>query len=264
MKIVSWNINSVRLHMPSIENFVAKHDVDILCLQETKVIDELFPHEPLEALGFTHRAIKGQKSYNGVAIVSKHPLSDVVTTAMTGKDDCRHISASVAGLRVHNFYVPAGGDVPDVDLNEKFKHKLDFMQEMTAWAATLAGDNHIVMGDLNIAPLEHDVWSSKALKKTVSHTPIEREMCLELFKAGNFIDVARMLTPEPEKLYSWWSYRSPDWLGGDKGRRLDHMLVSSALKPSVLGLEFFKESRGYVQPSDHVPVVLSLNKVKVK
>ncbi|MGZ3296670.1 MAG: exodeoxyribonuclease III, partial [Xanthobacteraceae bacterium] len=184
-----------------------------------------------------------------------------------GKTDCRHISAVLgerAGLRdpitLHNFYVPAGGDTPDPAVNPKFAHKLAFLDEMRA-CATLRCDGTsrmILVGDLNVAPLEHDVWSHKQMLRVVSHTPLECEKLVAVQKEGGWIDAMRMLTPEPTKLYTWWSYRSPDWEKADKGRRLDHIWVAPALAHRLTGVRVLKHLRGWLRPSDHVPVTATL------
>jgi exodeoxyribonuclease III len=257
MKITTWNINSVRLRLSLIAQFVAQEQPDVLCLQETKCQDKEFPLKEIKALGFDHVGFKGQKSYNGVAIFSKTPLENVFSHAMAGKEDCRHICATTCGIELHNFYVPAGGDEPDTAVNDKFAHKLDFLAHMRKLAG--APQSKIIwLGDFNIAPHEHDVWSSKALAKTVSHTPIEREKLGEILTAGDFIDVARHLAQEDEKLYSWWSYRAKEWEVANKGRRLDHIWVSQALKPHLQALHFFKAARGWEKPSDHVPTTVEL------
>ena len=117
----------------------------------------------------------------------------------------------------------------------------------------------VVVGDLNIAPLEHDVWSHKALLKVVSHTPIEVEKLNAFFKAGDWVDALRHFIPENEKLYTWWSYRAADWMTSDRGRRLDHILVSHNLKSNLKNMELLKEARGWQRPSDHIPVTIELS-----
>ena len=187
--------------------------------------------------------------------------------AFCGKSDCRHVSVVLgerAGLRdpltLHNFYVPAGGDVPDPDVNPKFAHKLQFLDAVGAWgvARNPTGRPSILVGDLNIAPYEHDVWSHKQLLDVVSHTPIETSTLEKLRSELGWTDAARTLRPEPEKLYSWWSYRAADWQASNRGRRLDHIWLSDALKPSLRDLTFLSEARGWERPSDHVPVTVQL------
>ncbi len=165
------------------------------------------------------------------------------------------MKAGGKALLLHNFYVPAGGDEPDPEINVKFRHKLDFVAEMNAIRADhddVSGS--ILVGDLNIAPLEHDVWSHKQLLKIVSHTPVETEGLLEVMRLGGWEDLMRRHVPASEKLYTWWSYRAKDWAAADRGRRLDHIWSSPDLAPLLKRIEIFKEARGWEQPSDHVPV----------
>ena len=176
------------------------------------------------------------------------------------KGDGRHLAVTLDGaangVDVHNFYVPAGGDEPDPGLNPKFAHKLAFVDEMAAWfgrrrRGVRARD---LVGDLNIAPLEHDVWSHKALLKVVSHTAVEVEKLNRAQAAGPWVDALRKFVPEDQKLYTWWSYRSPDWAAANKGRRLDHVWVSAPLAPAAQHMQVLREARGWTRPSDHVPV----------
>ena len=159
-------------------------------------------------------------------------------------------------ITVHNFYVPAGGDIPDRDLNTKFGHKLDFLGEMADWIKKdkLADKGSVLVGDLNIAPLEHDVWSHKALLKVVSHTPIEVDRLQKVFKAGPWVDALRTKVPEDQKLYTWWSYRSPNWEAANKGRRLDHIWITPDLKNSLKNAKIYRDFRLENCPSDHVPI----------
>lgn len=267
MKIATWNINSVRLRIDLVKRFLTTiGDIDVLCLQEIKCRDDQFPAKALKAAGYIHQAVSGQKGYHGVAIVSRLPLRDVERRAFAGKDDARHIAATLpGGLRVHNFYVPAGGDEPDPKVNEKFAHKLAFMREMSAWAKSAcdAGARTVLVGDLNIAPREHDVWSHRQLLDVVSHTTAEVALMDKAIAAGKWTDVARQVIPEPEKIYTWWSYRAHDWRASNRGRRLDHVWVSPSLKNAALsgGRAHFvvhAECRGWDRPSDHAPVTLKL------
>ena len=256
--LATWNINSVRLRAPIVEALMTQDKPDVLCLQETKSPVEKIPVETFEALGYHMITARGFKGYNGVAIFSRIGGSEVSHFEMCGKDDARHCAVALRdGTILHNFYVPAGGDVPDRETNDKFGHKLDFLAEMKRWSETLNG-RHIVVGDLNIAPLETDVWSHKQLLKVVSHTPVETEAMLELMKAGGWIDVTRKDIPEPEKLYSWWSYRSKDWEAADKGRRLDHIWVRGGVQHVPGSSRIGKAWRGVEKPSDHAPVFATL------
>ena len=258
--IATWNINSVRLRMPLVERFLSEYQPDVLCLQETKCPDDLFPMKAFRAAGYEHIAISGQKGYHGVATVARRPLEIVEKRRFCDNGDCRHLSVGIeAGDRrilLHNFYVPAGGDEPDPDINPKFRHKLDFVAEMNEVRAE-EGDGYssVLVGDLNIAPLEHDVWSHKQLLNVVSHTPVETTSFEAMRKAGNWVDLMRQVVPADQKLYTWWSYRAQDWQGSDRGRRLDHVWSSASLAPHLANVTVLKEARGWERPSDHVPVI---------
>ncbi len=264
MKITTWNINSVRLRMPLVAHFLKTHAPDVICLQETKCRDAEFPSSDFRALGYEHLAIHGQKGYHGVAIASRHPIRLMDKRDFCDVGHARHIAVELeaggAPLTLHNFYVPAGGDEPDEAINPKFAHKLGFLDEMTEWIRTdrISEGRSVLVGDLNIAPLEHDVWSHKALLKVVSHTPVEVEKLEKVFAAGNWIDSMRRFVPAEEKLYTWWSYRATDWAASNRGRRLDHILVSEALSGSLSSLHVAREARGWERPSDHVPVTIEL------
>lgn len=258
--IATWNINSVRLRLPLVEQFLAEARPDLLCLQETKCPNGSFPTGAFAKLGYEHVAINGQKGYHGVAIVSRRPFLSVERREFCGKGDARHVAVEVetdAGpLKLHDFYVPAGGDEPDPQINDKFAHKLAFLAELKDWLGSAAAVGpSVVVGDLNIAPLVDDVWSHKALLKVVSHTPVETETLEQIRRGGEWIDVMRRFVPVPAKLYTWWSYRSSDWSAADKGRRLDHVWASPDLDGRLLGVDVLRAARGWERPSDHVPVV---------
>ncbi len=258
--IATWNINSVRLRMPIVERLLVEHAPDMLCLQETKCPDDLFPAAAFSKLGYEHIEISGQKGYHGVATVSRRPMQVVEKRRFCDNGDCRHLSVRVqaAGksLLVHNFYVPAGGDEPDPDINVKFRHKLDFVAEMNAIRADHDEQSgSILVGDLNIAPLEHDVWSHKQLLNVVSHTPVETESFEAMRKAGGWVDLMRLGVAPDQKIYTWWSYRALDWELSNRGRRLDHVWSSENLASSLVNIEILRAARGWDRPSDHVPVI---------
>jgi exodeoxyribonuclease-3 len=268
LKITTWNINSVRLRIDLVAKFIKSARPDVLCLQETKCPDDRFPLKRFKRLGYEHVALNGQKGYHGVAVISRLPFDATMLKQYCGKSDSRHVGIVLGEkarlrdpLSIHNYYVPAGGDEPDPAINPKFQHKLNFLDELRTCPhlRPARGQRSIVVGDLNVAPLECDVWSHKALLKVVSHTPIECEKLLAVQKAGNWIDVARTIVPEPAKLFSWWSYRSPDWATADKGRRLDHVWVSPTLGDRIEALKITKDARGWTRPSDHVPVTATLD-----
>jgi exodeoxyribonuclease-3 len=264
VRIATWNINSVRLRAPLLRHLVDELDPDVICLQETKTPDEHFPHEAAEALGYTHRIIQGMKGYNGVAVLSRRPIERMADGRdWCGKGDCRHLGVSVdlpdGPLELHNFYVPAGGDVPDREVNPKFAHKLDFVAEVTAWTAERGpAKRSVLVGDLNIAPMEHDVWSHKQMIGVVSHTPIEVEAMTRWQQAGDWYDALRHFVPEDQKLYTWWSYRAKDWRASDRGRRLDHIWVSQDLAGALRRHVVLKDARDWTQTSDHVPVLMEI------
>lgn len=259
MKLITWNINSVRLRLELVADLLKKEQPDVLCLQETKVVNDLFPREALAKLGYAHHAIHGQKGYHGVATLSRIPFRAICSRDFCNKGDTRHLMTTLEnGVELHNFYVPAGGDIPDPAANPKFAHKLDFLREMEGVFAKRRRSRNqpvILVGDLNVAPLENDVWSHKQLLDVVSHTPVESELLGEVFAAFDWIDVTRSFVPPAEKIYSWWSYRAQDWLASDRGRRLDHVWVSPGLKGAAKKHTILKAARGWKQPSDHVPVI---------
>ncbi len=265
LSITTWNINSVRLRLPLLRQFLAAASTDILCLQETKCRDGEFPLAAVHELGFDHVEINGQKGYHGVAVFSRVPLVAVEKGTFCREGHARHMAVTLApaagpaaGVTIHNFYVPAGGDVPDPAVNPKFDHKLHFLDTMMAGPERLNATRAVLVGDLNIAPLETDVWSHKALLNTVSHTRVEVERFDRLQAAGPWIDAMRARIAPTQKLYTWWSYRSPDWAAANKGRRLDHVWLSPDLAETLDGITVHKEARGWDRPSDHVPVTAIL------
>jgi exodeoxyribonuclease III len=267
LTITTWNINSVRLRADLVAKFIKAVRPEVLCLQETKCPDDRFPLKRFKRLGYEHVALNGQKGYHGVAVLSRVPLDGTSVRAFCGKTDSRHITVTLgerAGLRdpitLHNFYVPAGGDEPDPVINPKFAHKLSFLDEMRDCAELRphGSARAIIVGDLNVAPLEEDVWSHKQLIRVVSHTPIECEKLTSVLNVGGWVDAMRYFVPTPTKLYTWWSYRAPDWAAADKGRRLDHIWVSPGLADRMSGVTVKKEARGWTRPSDHVPVTATI------
>ncbi|MEL6914839.1 MAG: exodeoxyribonuclease III [Pseudomonadota bacterium] len=252
--LATWNINSVRLRADLVVRLMEEEGPDILCLQECKSPVEKMPLEVFEAAGYAHCVARGQKGYNGVAILSKRPLEDAGALDHAGLGHARHVAARLEnGVVIHNHYIPAGGDVPDRAKNEKFDQKLRYLSDMrSAWEAQ-APARAILVGDLNIAPREDDVWSHKQLLKVVSHTPIEVEHLEAAQQAGRWVDVTRADIPEGQ-LYSWWSYRSPQWSDSDKGRRLDHIWATPDIAGAASGSRILRDARGWEKPSDHAPV----------
>ena len=258
MRLVTWNINSLRLRLPLLQRLLQEEQPDVICLQEIKVQDSEFPEAALKALGYPHILRHGMKGYNGVAILSRREFLAKDPQNWCAKNDSRHGRVILSGdLDLQNFYIPAGGDIPDPKKNEKFAHKLKFLDEMTAYFQNRRSKKKSIMvGDLNIAPLEHDVWSHKQLLDVVSHTPIEVEKLASIKKAGKWVDAVRHFVPADQKLFSWWSYRSPDWTKNDRGRRLDHIWVTPDLEKDLKQARIRKDMRAWTQPSDHVAVVL--------
>lgn len=261
MRICTWNINSVRIRLHLLEALARTHAPDVIALQEIKAQEHVFPYDAIRALGYPHISICGQKGYHGVALLSRHPLRDVHCLKLLDAPDARHIAATLPdGTELHNFYVPAGGDIPNREENPYYGFKLDYVVAMREWFSKHRSAEHrmILVGDLNVAPGEHDVWSHKQLLKIVSHTPAEVERLEALYAALNWQDAARHFTPHPEKLYSWWSYRNKDWRASNRGRRLDHIWVTPPLVPALARVETLTDMRDGTQPSDHVPIVLTL------
>jgi exodeoxyribonuclease-3 len=257
LKIASWNINSVRARLDIVEQFLRAEQPDVLCLQETKVVDGIFPHEMFTRNGYVHRVLNGQPMHHGVAILSRLPLDTESPTRHDWQDngEARHIGVRLPnGLRVENVYVPAGGDIPDPEVNPKFGQKLAFLGRMTRWSETLR-EPTLLVGDFNVAPLECDVWSHKQLLDVVSHTPIEVDTLATLQASHDWVDLGRKFIPAPERNYTWWSYRSKDWTANDRGRRLDHMWASPAVAAAATAHKVHEPCRSWLRPSDHVPLV---------
>ena len=262
MRIATWNINSVRLRIGLVEKLIDEAVPDVLCLQETKTLNDTFPRAALAAKGFVHQHILGMKGYNGVAIVSRLPLRDTGHINWQGREDCRHVFATLPNdAELHCLYIPAGGDIPDPEANPKFAHKLGFLDECAAWGKTLTDNkSRILVGDFNIAPLENDVWSHRQMRDIVSHTPLEIEKLTAWQKSQNFVDAVRHFVPPEEKLYSWWSYRAQDWDTSDRGRRLDHIWVTPDLTPNLRAAQILRAARNWEpKPSDHVPVIVDIS-----
>ncbi len=259
LSIATWNINSVRLRIRLVEEFLNTHKPDVLCLQEIKCQNDQFPEKNFRKLGYEHIEVHGQKGYHGVATVSKRPLNQAKSTDYCQMGDTRHLATTFeAGdrqIQIHNFYVPAGGDEPDPVKNPKFDHKLKFLDEMLSLNHDSDGVENILVGDLNIAPHENDVWSHKQLLKIVSHTPQETEMLDRIRDEGGWSDLVRDKIPVDEKIFSWWSYRSRDWEASNRGRRLDHIWGSPTLKNDLANIQILQEARGWEKPSDHVPII---------
>jgi exodeoxyribonuclease-3 len=256
LKIASWNINSVRARAGLVERLITEHQPDVLCLQETKVLDAIFPAELFDRHGYVHRQLNGQRMHHGVAILSRVPLKDPGKHDWQDNGEARHVGARLeCGIRIENVYVPAGGDTPDRIINPKFGQKLDFIERMTRWSEGL-DEPTVIVGDFNVAPLECDVWSHRALVDVVSHTAIEIEALERLRGAHDWVDLGRRFIPAPTRNFTWWSYRSKDHTANDRGRRLDHMWASPGLAAHASSHRVLEPCRGWERPSDHVPLIV--------
>lgn len=261
IKVVTWNINSIRFRIDLVISFLEKHQPDIICIQETKVINSLFPMSSFKNIGYKYIECRGEKNYNGVVIISKIPFEAIKRVNFADQLEARHISVTLeGGCEIHNFYVPAGGDIPDIKLNPKYSQKLKFLESMKDWfLKNKSRDNKIIiLGDFNVAPLENDVWSHRQLINVVSHTEPEVLRLNSLQASFDWIDVGRHFVGEKEKLYSWWSYRSRDWKKSNRGRRLDHIWVTPVLEKNLKSYVGFKEYRDIDKPSDHIPLMAEL------
>ncbi len=255
LKIASWNINSVRARLDLVGRFLTEHAPDILCLQETKVVNELFPAAAFHDLGYVHQVVHGQRMHHGVAILSRLPMREDLSHDWQDNGEARHVGVQLdCGVRLENVYIPAGGDIPDRTLNPKFGQKLDFFERMTRWSEQLRQPT-VLVGDFNVAPLECDVWSHKQLLDVVSHTPIEVETLGRLQDSHGWVDLGRRFIPAPQRLYTWWSYRARDWAASDRGRRLDHMWASPDLAGTAVGHQVAEHCRSWLRPSDHIPLI---------
>ncbi|MEI6282264.1 MAG: exodeoxyribonuclease III [Alphaproteobacteria bacterium] len=261
LRVATWNVNSVRLRVEQTGRLMDEHGIDVLCMQEIKCQEHEFPRDEFAAIGLPHLKIAGQKGWHGVAIASRLPLDPVAPLDVCREGHARCVQASVAGVEIQNFYIPAGGDVADRALNKKFDHKLDFYETLTAEMAIRDPKKPlIVTGDLNVAPGEFDVWNHRHMSKIVSHTQVEVEAFAALMGSMGFANLLREATPEPEKLASWWSYRAADFRQSNRGLLLDHILISPGLKDAAFAggkpqARVLDHVRAWERPSDHAPVI---------
>jgi exodeoxyribonuclease-3 len=264
LRIATWNVNSVRLRIDHVLRFAQERSIDVLCLQEIKCQEAEFPATALAEAGFPHVRIRGQKGWHGVAIASRLPMDDAAELVVCREGHARAVAARVRGVEIQNFYIPAGGDVADRVANPKFDHKLDFFERLaTALRARDADEPLAIVGDLNVAPGEHDVWNHAFMSKVVSHTPVEVAAMAELKASLGFIDVVREAAPDPAKLFSWWSYRAADFRASNRGLRLDHIWITPGLRrrgmgPGAPAARIHDDTRAWDRPSDHAPVTLDL------
>ncbi len=258
MKITTWNVNSLTARLQHVLDWLAANPVDVLCLQELKLTDDKFPLMALQAAGYEHCAVFGQKTYNGVAILSRTPLREVVRN-IVGFDDehSRVIAATVdhpeGELRIVNGYF-VNGQAPGTD---KFAYKMNWLAGLQRYMATELQRHPrlVLLGDFNVAPEDRDSYDPLGLRETIHHTTAERDHFKALLALG-LVDSFRLFE-QPEKSYSWWDYRM---LGYQKNRglRIDHILVSEALRPAVKACAIDRTPRKWKQPSDHAPVTVEL------
>ena len=262
--MATWNVNSVRLRTDHIARFAAEHAPDVLCLQEIKCQEEQFPVDALAEAGLPHVRIRGQKGWHGVAIASRLPIADAPALDLCREGHARCVSGAVAGIEIHNLYIPAGGDVADRS-SPKFDHKLNFYERLTAEMAGRDPRAPLVLaGDLNVAPGEYDVWNHRFMSKVVSHTPQEVAAVESLQASLGFIDLVREAAPDPAKLFSWWSYRAADFRASNRGLRLDHIWITPGLRAAATGsgaaaARIHDDVRAWERPSDHAPVTIDLS-----
>lgn len=264
LRLCTWNVNSVRLRHEQVARFLAEQAPDVVCMQEIKCREGEFPRQAFIDMGLPHLKIAGQKGWHGVAIASRLPLEDAPPLQACREGHARCVGATVAGVEVHNFYIPAGGDIPDRTLNPKFDHKLDFYETLTRDLAARDPKAPLaIVGDLNVAPGEFDVFNHRYMSKVVSHTPVEIDAFAAMMAAGRFTDLIREARPDPEKLASWWSYRAADFRKSARGLRLDHILVSPGLREAAFRTgravsHIHEDVRAWERPSDHAPVTADL------
>lgn len=268
LKVISWNVNSVRRRLDQLIQLINRWEPDIICLQELKADTGALPTDAFSEAGYPHQAIAAQPGYNGVAILSRLPLKDVQSFCWADKEDARHVFARLkensgsdqGDLGIHCVYVPAGGDVPDRDINPKFDFKLRYLDALADHFAGTYGfrDPMIMAGDLNVAPLPNDVWNHTKMKNVITHTEIEIAALERVKRSLNWIDTQREISGEDDPVFTWWSYRAADWESVNKGRRLDHIWVTPALKNAISDVDVLTAVRHWSPPSDHAPILLTL------
>lgn len=260
-KIVSWNVNSIRARLALVLEWVTTVKPDIILLQELKCVDEAFPRTEFEDLGY-NIAVSGQKSYNGVAILSKTPMEDVLTQLPGDEEDtqARYIEAVIGDIRVASIYVPNGQEVG----SDKFHYKLKFLNRLYEHAHNLLKyeEKAVLSGDYNIAPEVADVYDPELIEKNRILCSLEERSAFRKFTHLGYVDALRQLFPshetKGERLYTWWDYRAGSWQN-DQGMRIDHFLISPQASKTLEAGAVEKAARGLKQPSDHAPVWIELS-----
>lgn len=251
MKIATWNVNSINIRMEQLTGWLKSSDVDVVCFQETKTVDENFPLDALRDAGYD-AAILGQKSYNGVAIISRFPIEDVQKNFLDDDDESpkRLIAATINGIRIVNTYIPNGTEL----WTDKFTFKLDWLQRLRRFFDDTCDENKDVLlcGDFNVAMDEADVWNVGAWEGKLHFTKTERA-AMHHVKQWGFVDVYRKLNPDSRE-FSWWNYREGAWQR-NRGLRIDHIWTSRPLAEKCLSCHIDKAPRALEKPSDHAPVI---------
>lgn len=253
MKLVTWNVNSLKVRLPHVLQWLETNPVDVLCLQETKLTDDKFPVAEIEAAGY-HVVFSGQKTYNGVAILSRHAITEVVKNNPLFEDEQQRIlAATIQGMRIVCAYVPNGQAVD----SDKYQYKLRWLEALVQWleAELKQHESLALLGDYNIAPADADVHDPAAWEGQVLVSEAERAMFQRLCGL-KLIDAFRLF-PQAEKLYSWWDYRQMAFRR-NRGMRIDHILLSPPLASRCIACEIDKLPRKWEQPSDHTPVIATL------
>ncbi len=253
MIIATWNVNSIRVRLPRLLQWLERRRPDVVCLQETKVVDEDFPLEPLKALGY-QCLFRGEKTYNGVAVLSQQPAENAVLS-LPGEEDpqCRFLAATVAGIRVMDIYAPNGQEIT----SPKYQYKLGWYSRLRKYldGSMEPGSNLLICGDFNIAPEDRDVWDPEKWRGQVLFSEPEKEAFRSLLAWG--LKDALRIHKQEGGIYTWWDYRAGAFHRG-WGMRIDHMLVSEPLAMRCAGVEVDREERKGEKPSDHAPVLLTL------
>ena len=255
MRIATWNVNSIKARLPRVTGWLEATSPDVVCLQEIKCIDENFPAAEIEALGY-HVAVHGQKTYNGVAILSKHPMEDV-STGLDGDDEdeqARYIEATIKGIRVCGLYLPNGNPVP----GPKFDYKLGWMDRLIVRAKELleTEEPFLMAGDYNIIPQDEDARRPEAWRQDALARPESRAAFRRLMNLG-FTEAFRARTFGPGH-YSFWDYQAGAW-NRDDGIRIDHIMMTPQCADLLKDCGIDKDVRGREKPSDHVPVWVDLD-----
>jgi len=255
MKIATWTVNSIRVRLQNVLDWMASAQPDVLCLQEIKVADELFPASSFETLGY-HVAVSGQKTYHGVAIISKYHMTQVTTTFpdYDAQEQKRLVAGTIGQVRIINVYVPHGSGPG----TPKFAYKLEFIRQLRNYLEQLHDPEELLIltGDLNVAPEARDVYDAEAMEGEIGFHPDERTALDEL-KNWGLRDVFRRHHND-SGLYSWWDYRAGAFRR-NMGLRIDHIWASPPLAALSLASGMDKEQRSLAKPSDHIPVWATFN-----